>query len=305
MNFINLRNVDLNLLTIFRAIYEEQGISRAANRLGLTQPAVSHALGRLRHLLDDELFRRTRSSEGSRMEPTPRAHEIAGPLISSLTGIGDILSGNISFDPASVEREIRFGMLDYGMALHAPLITSLLSVEAPGVRMDCRHIQMDTVLEGLEGGQLDVAIGPFENLPSRFIKHPLMQEAFVIVARRDNPNIGRRLTAKTYSNLSHVGLSNLSRLSAMTQQSLHLAGLSREISLTVPHYSAALFAVAKSDLIATVPEGPARVFQEVCGLRILEPPFPTEPLEISMVRHQRCAGDPLMDWLWERMKLEL
>jgi len=305
MNDINLRSVDLNLLTIFRAIYEEQGISKAADRLGLTQPAVSHALGRLRQLLNDELFRRTRSADGSRMEPTPRAHEIAGPLIKSLSGIGDILSGNIAFDPSGVEREIRFGMLDYGMALHSPLITSLLSREAPGVRMDCRHIQMDTVLEGLEAGRLDVAIGPFENLPSRFIKHLLMQEAFVVVARQDNPNIGRRLSAETYSNLSHVGLSNLSGLSAMTERNLHLAGLSREITLTVPHYSAALFAVAKSDLIATVPEGPARVFQDVCGLRIMKPPFPTAPLEISMVRHQRYAGDPLMDWLWERMKAEL
>ena len=111
MNEINLRNIDLNLLTIFQAIYSDGQVVKAAATLGLTQPAVSHALGRLRNLFNDPLFVRSRSG----MDPTPRAHEISDQVSQILINIRQVVSGDSQFDPATSKRELKIGMLDYGM----------------------------------------------------------------------------------------------------------------------------------------------------------------------------------------------
>jgi DNA-binding transcriptional LysR family regulator len=297
MSEINIRNIDLNLLTVFEAIYGERQITRAAASLGLTQPAVSHALGRLRELLGDPLFIRGRA----RMEPTPRAHQIAGPVAEILDQVRDIVGGPGAFDPATARRELRLGMLDYGMAFFAPEFAKVLSVEAPGLTLDCRHMDMASALDLMADGALDLALGPFGEIADPFERRSMIGEDFVVAARAKHPRLRRYLDLRTYVELPHVALSNLADVGNRVDAELKERGLTRKVFMTVPHYSAALIAASKSDLIATVPRGPAEFYRGLCDLALYPPPVTIAPLQIHLVRYRRFRNDPVMDWLWDRL----
>lgn len=296
MNEINLRSIDLNLLTVFQAIYDEGQITKAGRSLGLTQPAVSHALGRLRQMFGDELFFRHKSQ----MEPTPRAHEISAQVARILTDIGQVVAQDWVFDPSAVKRVLRLGMLDYGMTLYAPKIAAMMSQEAPGVVLDCHHILVDRALEMLDDGELDFAIGPFESVPARFQRRLLTESDVVVVSARNHKKLRQGLTTEIYAEQKHINLSYLAGVNNRLDDALQKAGLTRQIVMNAPHYSAAVFTVAKSELLAAIPQGPAELYRDICGLDIFEPPTGRIPLNISILRRQTTRPDPLMDWSWER-----
>ena len=296
MNDINLRNIDLNLLTIFQAIYADGQTTKAAATLGLTQPAVSHALSRLRDMFDDRLFTRSRSG----MEPTPRAHEISHQVSKILDEIRNVVTGDSEFDPTKIEREIRVGMLDYGMTFFAPEIAKILSAEAPGVTMNCQQIQIETAIERLDRGSLDLALAPFGTLPARIHRKVLMHEKYFVAARKNHPKIKAGLTSEIYADLQHVYISTTQEIADLVDYELQSSNIMRKIGLSVPHYSAALFAVSKSDFIATIPKGAAELYQDICGLELYEPPTKLAPRVISLVRHQRHINDQLINWLWDK-----
>ncbi len=296
MNGINLRNVDLNLLTIFEAIYNDGQIIKAAATLGLTQPAVSHALARLRGMFDDPLFYRSRSG----MEPTPRAHDIADQVSKILKDIRNVIGGNTHFDPRATNRELRIGMLDYGMTYFAPEIAKLLSAEAPGVTMNCQQIQIETAIENLDRGNLDLALAPFGTLPDRIQRKVLSHENYFVAARKNHPKLKKGLTSEIYADLQHVYISTTPEIADLIDHELQSANILRKIGMSVPHYSAALIAVSKSDFIATVPKGPAELYKDFCNLELYQPPTKIASRAISIIRHQRHINDPLINWLWEK-----
>ncbi|MBT7956280.1 MAG: LysR family transcriptional regulator [Rhodospirillaceae bacterium] len=299
MNEINLRNIDLNLLTIFQAIYSDGQVVKAAATLGLTQPAVSHALGRLRNLFNDPLFVRSRSG----MDPTPRAHEISDQVSQILINIRQVVSGDSQFDPATSKRELKIGMLDYGMTHYAPEIAKILSKEAPYVVMNCQQIRIESAIELMDRDGLDFALAPFGTLPERIQRKVLMREEYYVVARRNHPKLKNGLSVETYAALKHVYISSTSEIMDRVDHEFQNVGVTRKIGMSVPHYSAAMFAVAKSDFIAIIPKGPAELYQKFCDLDLYEPPIKLMPRVISVIHHQRRLNDPLIEWLWDKFDI--
>lgn len=298
MNQINLRSVDLNLLTVFNAIYGYGKLTRAADALGMTQPAVSHALRRLRSMFDDPLFSRTKS----RMEPTPHAHAIAGTIAGILSDIQNVLEPGLTFDPALADRELRIGLLDYGMVLFAPRVAAFVISNSPSLKIDFRHVESNRAVKMIDDGDIDLYIGPLETPPVGYPRSLMMKSDAVVVARRGHPLISDRLTLADYCNLHHVRFTNLTAIDREIESILSDHGLQRRTSLKVPHYSSGLFVVSRSDQVTTISKGPAELYRDFLKLELFEPPFKLAPSEISILRHPRTDNDPLIVWLWDQIR---
>ncbi len=298
MNGINLRAVDLNLLTVFRAVYEERQLTRAGERLRLTQSAISHALARLRHLFGDQLFLRSVSG----VEPTPRAHAVAGSIFDALATIEHALDASHEFDPGQTTRTFRLGMLDYGAALLAPLLGRALTHEAPLATVQIQHSTTETSIERLDRGELDLVTGPFGELPARFDAQDLCEDHYVMVARRRHPAFRRKLTPEGLANLSHVAIAAGMHPQMSVDRALARLGLVRRIALSVPYFAAAPYAVANSDLVAIMPHRLAAAYGPQYGLVRHAIPLALPRLRIQAVWHRRSERDPGLLWLRETIK---
>src|SRR6195952_2090126 len=177
-----LATLDLNLLVVFDAIMRDRSVTRAGQRLGLSQPAMSHALTRLRHMLKDELF--VRSPNG--MAPTPRADELATPIRIALDGLQQSLEP-VQFDPAKTAATFRIAVDNYAaIVLVAPIAAHVARV-APGVRLDFRPSGTLDVLEQLDRSELHLVMGPWNVPGERFVRKRLVQDHFVVVHRKGHP----------------------------------------------------------------------------------------------------------------------
>lgn len=298
MNDFYMRNIDLNLLTIFQSIYHHRSITKAAVALGLTQPAVSHALRRLRSQFDDPLFLRIKSH----MVPTPRAHEIAESLRDILKRIHDLVRGEEHFDPTTTERQVRIGVLDYGMARLAIRFTSTVVREAPRLIVDFQNTSRSVAQRMVEDGELDFAIGPFGTLSSTFDRTTLISDDCVVVVRKEHPYIRRNPSMKALCKSGHVYVADLQMSDQQIDQILAKNGMHRQKTMIVPYLSSALFAVSNSDLITIITREPAKLYKGFLNIALFDTPFDLLPYEISMIRHQRSVADPLSDWLWNRIQ---
>jgi DNA-binding transcriptional LysR family regulator len=298
MKNINLRSVDLNLLTAFQSIYDHRSITKASASLGLTQPAVSHALGRLRTQFGDPLFLRIKS----KMVPTPRAYQIAETLGDILRSIDDLVRGDHRFDPTTVERQVRIGVLDYGMARLAIRFASIIVREAPRLIVHFQNTSRSLAQRMVEDGELDFAIGPFGTVSPTFERATLISDDCVVVVRKKHPNIRRRPSLKVLCKSDHICVNDLQASDEQIDQELGRHGMHRHKVVFVPYFSSALFAVSNSDLVTIITRGPAQLYKKFLDINLFETPFDLPPQEISMIRHQRSVGDPLSDWLWDQIK---
>ncbi len=190
----DLRRIDLNLLVILDALLSEQHVTRAAERLHLSQPAVSHALARLRDLLGDPLLVRA----GASLVPTPQALELMAPLAEALAQVQSLLAPN-TFDPATARRTFRLAMSDYGAAIVLPGLIRTLRREAPGIDLQISHASREGMLEGVLNGDIDVAAGVFPEMPNELRSTPLFEEHYVcLVDRNSLPADGACSTLPTY-----------------------------------------------------------------------------------------------------------
>jgi len=298
MNDINLRAIDLNLLTVFRAIYEERQLTRAGARLGLTQSAISHSLLRLRGLLSDRLFIRVPNG----VEPTPRAHAAAGLIFDALATIELAFNASDTFDPAQSTRTFRLGMLDYGAALLAPLLGQVLTDRAPLATVQIQHSTTDQSIERLDRGELDLVTGPFGELPARFDAQDLCDDQYVLVARRGHPGLVGKLTPRKLAGLGHVVIAAGMHPQMIVDRALGRLNLSRRIALTVPNFATAPYAVANSDLVAIMPKRLAVTYCEQFRLSLHVVPLELPRLRIQAVWHRRSERDPGLLWLKETIK---
>src|SRR3984893_6484762 len=190
---------DLNLLIVFDAVMQERNVTRAGDRIGLSQPAVSHALSRLRHMLKDELFIRT--PEG--MMPTPRAEQLAEPLRRALSDMQLALEPE-SFVPSEASRRFEVAVNNYAAVVLAPSIVTTVISAAPGIRLDLRPSGLRDMPALLDRGEHDLAIGTFDDVGERFRRSPLVEDSFVLAMRRDHPAQGRELTIETLAGLPYL-----------------------------------------------------------------------------------------------------
>jgi DNA-binding transcriptional LysR family regulator len=284
---------DLNLLIVFDAVMQERSVTRAGGRIGLSQPAMSHALNRLRYMLKDELFVRT--PEG--MVPTPRAEMLAAPLRNALNEMQLALEP-ATFDPASSDHRFVLAVNNYAAVVLAPPLVAAVSAMAPGVRLDLRASGTLDIVERLDRGDLDLSLGGMGCPGERFAAMPLLDDAFVLVMRQGHPAGCGKLTAADFAALSHLEISSSLEDTGFIDSWLDERGLTRRIMLRAPYLSAAAILV-QSDLVAMLSR---RIAQELARshlLQVCEPPYDSPRVPTVMLWHRRLDGHPGHRWLRE------
>jgi DNA-binding transcriptional LysR family regulator len=291
MQAMNLSAFDLNLLVVFDAVMRERSVTRAGADIGLSQPAVSHALGRLRYLLGDELFVRTPTG----MTPTPRAEMLAGPLRDALSGLRLALEPEV-FAPTTSDRSFALALNNYAAALIAPPLAAAVSSAAPAVRLELRPRGTLDLVEHLDRGDLDLALGALESPGERFATAPLLEDEIVLVMRQDHPAGRRELCPKAFAALDQLEISSSLDDTRFIDGWLAEQGLARRIALRAPFISSAQILV-QSDLVANMSSRVARLLARHHALQVRRPPYPSPRVRLTMLWHRRLDGHPAHQWL--------
>lgn len=292
MHESNISRIDLNLFVVFDAIVREGSISAAARSLSLTQPAVSHALARLRERLDDELFVR----RGRQMAPTARARALIGPVREALTGLQACLSSEPVFHPASARRTFVLGLRDGLEACVLPPLMKVLLRTAPGVEVQSLTVSRRDTLRELAAGRLDLAMDVQLPVSGDICQQPLVQSPLVVLMRQRHPLAGRPLTLDDYLASAHVLVSSRRRGPGLEDFGLAQAGHQRRIALRCQHYQAAMEVVAATDLLLTLPEVLAG---ELADRRFtaVALPLALPMLAMHLYWHRDMDADPGHRWL--------
>ncbi|MCH8497432.1 MAG: LysR family transcriptional regulator [Marinobacter sp.] len=287
---LNLRSVDLNLLPVFDAIMEAGQLTRAADNLGMSQPALSAALQRLRHTLGDPLFIRTRQG----MLPTPRAQELHLRLNKQLADLRDTLDPANSFVPATSQRRFIVLSNDHFELVVLPSLLSRLKAEAPHVVVEVT-LADDSMPEKLYTTQADLAVDAFATECGQMNRHVLMEERLVVVARKDHPTMHGHCSKQQFLDAEHVVLPDRNRRLPL-DQILNEPGWQRRTGARVTQFASMLATCSRSDLIATVPERVARQFANALGLQTMPFPANIPPLPIYLVWSPALENDPAHRW---------
>ena len=282
---------DLNLLIVFDAVMQERSVTRAGSRIGLSQPAMSHALNRLRHMLKDELFVRTPQG----MVPTPRAELLAEPLRSALSEMQHALEP-AAFDPAASDRRFALAVNNYAAVVLVPPLVAAVSAAAPAVYLDLRPSGTLHIVDRLDRGDLDLALGSFDTAGERFASAPLLEDEFVMVMRRGHPSSRARLTAKAFAALPYLEISSSREDTSFIDTWLADQGLARRIALRAPYLSAAAILV-QSDLVAILSRRIAQEFIRSHPLELRKPPHESTRVRTLMLWHRRLDRHPAHRWL--------
>lgn len=293
---MNMNTFDLNLLRVLDALLRERNVSRAAERLSLSQPAVSNALNRLRELLDDPLLVRV----GRAMQPTPRALELEAPIRDALQRIGQSLAGGDTFDPARSRQRFTLALTDYVEALCMPHLLQRVGALAAGIGLTIQHLTPTLPAEALDKGNLDLVLGRFEELPARFQRRPWASETLRLLARRGHPQVDGGIDLETFLRQRHLWVSG-GQTKGMVDQWLASQGLKREIAYTTPNYLQAAHLVATTDLLTVLPTRLALYFAELLPLQVLELPFDVGQFHLELVYLAQRERDAALQWLIERI----
>ncbi|MBV8684058.1 MAG: LysR family transcriptional regulator [Caulobacteraceae bacterium] len=287
----DLGRFDLNLLVVFDAVLRERSVTRAAERLCLSQPAVSHALNRLRQLLDDRLF--VRGPVG--MEPTPRALQLSAVLQRTLEDLRHAIQP-LGFDPGASQRTFRIAVNNYAAAVVAPAVIGACRKAAPGVRLAIRPSGSMDVEGALERGELDLAVTARSLGSSRITSHTLFMDDYVALTRREHPGVPGPLTLEAFAELPRVTVSSSGDDTNFLDKALDTAGLRQEVVADAPYLSLAVL-LATSDMVALLARRFAEAVAAKPAMMISDLLFPTPsvPCVISWRRH--LEDDPSHIWL--------
>jgi DNA-binding transcriptional LysR family regulator len=296
ITIMNVQDVDLNLLRVFDAVLHERGVTPAAARLGLTQPAVSNALARLRAVFGDALFVRT----GAGMDATPFARELAEPVRQALALLESALAHGPGFDPGTSTRAFRFYMSDLGQIEFLPPLVERVQASAPGVRLESVALDVENINGALAAGALDLAVGFLPALGPPVRRQALFCDPYVCLMRADHPAIGKTLTRQKFLEASHALVSYRGG-HRVIEEALERAGLARRIALRVPHFTVVPMVLERTDLILTLPLRVARVYEKRGNFKSLPPPVPIPPAEVAVHWHERFEADPGNRWLREQL----
>ncbi|MBF8720138.1 MULTISPECIES: LysR family transcriptional regulator [Pseudomonas] len=293
---MNNMNFDLNLLRIFDMLLREQNVSRAAERLALTQPTVSNALARLRTLLGDPLLVRV----GRRMRPTPRALALEAPIRAALQQIEQTLSTAEAFDPLRSHQQLRIALTDFVEQLCMPTLLARLQTLAPHVRIDVLHLAPHLPAEALDRGELDLVLGRFDEVPARFSRHHWRSETLQVAVRQAHPMLDGPLDLERFLDLRHLWVHG-GQTRGMVDQWLAEQGLARRIVYTTPNYLQAAHLAASTDLCVVLPTQLARQFATLLPLALYDLPFALEPFALELVHLTHRQHDPALAWLVEQI----
>ena len=289
---VNLSRVDLNLLVVLDTILVEGGVSRAAVKLNLIQPTISHALSRLREQFDDPLFVR----HGRTLAPTPLARSLREPLAAALHSLGGVLAAGRRFDPAQTAAIFTVAMRDPMDLVVLPALARRLAA-APQVELRSVHVRRRSIEMALAEGTLDAAIDMVLPFSDRVRRHKVVADNFAVVARADHPNLRRKPTLAAYLEQQHLMVSSRRRGPAFEDLALGQLGVHRRVRLRCRSYAAAFRIVAESDFVLTMPRRYAGLLNKAYGNRILQMPMATPALDLYLYWHEAMDGDAANRWL--------
>lgn len=299
IQIMNIKNKDLNLLLLFKVLYEELNVSSAANRLNLSQPALSHKLNKLRHEFADPLF--VRAARG--LTPTPKAINISAEilqLVSSLEGFYQHQSGTDFLTQA--DRLVIYST-DYIESVLLPDLLALLAEQAPQVQLVMRHTQGTLPKQQLERGDCDLAIaGFYRDLPESFYQQKLQTEDFVVLMRSQHPFAKQQLDLDSYCQARHLVTTLTGDLDGLVDQELAKSGLARQVCAGLSGFLSPAPIVAKNDVLLTCLGSVAEIAQQANPeLLIRACPVPLPQVQISQIWHSRTQDDPLRRWLRQQI----
>ena len=292
MNTVHIDTVDLNLLRLFDAVYRARSVSRAAEALGLTQPAASHGLTRLRLLLGDALFTRTPGG----VAPTPRADRLAVAVQAALATLERALHEPDRFEPQVSRKTFRIHMSDIGEGRFLPALMARLRELSPGVRLETMPLAPGDVATGLDSGKVDFAFGFLPGVKDTQ-RAQLLKDRYIVLLRKDHPFVKRRRSGQALlealQELDYVAV----RTHAETLRILQLLNLEDRLRLTTEHFMVLPAIVRATDLAVVMPRNIARGFAQEGGYAIVEPPFPLRDFTVSLHWSKRFEADPGNRWL--------
>lgn len=295
---MQLSRIDLNLFTVFDAIYREGGITAAAKRLHLSQPAISHALGRLRELLDDPLFER----RGNDMVPTPMARSLAAQIGKSLGNLEEVLHRAGHFDPATSQRRFTLAIRDSFEGSFLPELVASLSRDARGADVAVVRIERRDLEEDLQSGELDVAMDVALTMSADIRRERLGAEPMVVLARQDHPLVRRgALSPETYLTLEHVLVTGRRRGGGFEDLALNRLGMERRIRIRCQQHAAACEVVSQSDMLVTMPRNQAAMANRRTNNQVLPFPIDIPSMEFFLYWHANVDADMANRWFRERI----
>lgn len=286
---------DLNLLRTFVALVEERSVTQAAERLGVTQPALSNTLTRLRGLFRDPLFVRARYG----IQPTQKAVALAPAIAAALAELDRIVLGQQAFDPSVARDHLTIAANGYAEYVLLPHLVAELGQRAPGVRLRIIPYGTDLAETGVVSGTTALALGRITDPPDTLVVQSLMTDGLACIVRTHHPRVGDHLSREDYESLKHVNLLPPGRLRAGLFQALERAGLNREVVVSVTHFLAIPDLIAVTDYCSTLPQQICRRLADDKRLKILPSPVDLGRFPVQMAWHTRYRQDPVHRWLRE------
>ncbi|MCI1031452.1 DNA-binding transcriptional LysR family regulator [Raoultella sp. BIGb0149] len=292
---MDFHGIDLNLLAAFDALMSECNVTRAATRVGVSQPAMSAALSRLRKLLGDPLF--LRSAEG--LLPTPRARELAEPISQALRQLEATLVRKPDFVPAEAKLTVNLGLPDYPAFVVLPALLEALAEQAPGISVNVHAFNdRDHAVDLLDAGAIDAAIGvPPTHSDGRILTRPILRDEFVTIIASKHPAARRGMNMKTYLSLPHALASPEGQRHGLVDQALAQLGQRRTLALTLPHMFALPAIVARTGMTATVMKRVALQSPAGRQLAFFPPPVALPEIVFHLIWHRRSDGHQAQKWL--------
>ncbi len=299
IDFLNMKNhthsigkeIDLKLLRLLDALYSTRSVTRAAERVSLSQPTVSIGLARLRALLSDPLFVRT--SQG--MQPTPRAEDLMPSVRQVLAGMSQLVSSASQFEPAQSERTFRIFMTDASHITLMPRLFEHVHKIAPGIKLEAATID-SAVASDLQSGEADLALGLIPGLEAGFYQQALFDQDWICLANPQHPRIGSKLTLKRYFSETHVSIVSGTGANIL-EKSIEKTGQMRKIKLSLPGFLGLSAILKNSELIATLPRHIGTTLAQSADLKIWACPLPIEGFTVKQYWHSRYHHDQANRWL--------
>lgn len=294
---IDLRRIDTGLLLVFLGLMRHRKSGVVADEMGLTQPAISHALKRMRGIWGDPLF--LRQPQG--LEPTAIALELEPRVRQIVDLLAGTLRGPEAFDPATSLRALRIAAYDYELATILPPLLSQLATRAPAMTVQALPLQREAALAALADGTIDLALGFFDRVADPFLATVLHDETYRVTARAGHPLLDR-LTAETYAEARHLLVAPRGDVRGIVDQALAMQGLTRRVAAAVPLFFPALATLADSSMVATLPTRVVDRFAARFGLDSRPLPIEVPRFPVSAVRHRRDARSPMLDWVLDQIR---
>jgi DNA-binding transcriptional LysR family regulator len=290
---MDLARFDLNLLRVFEALHVHRNASLAAEALGVTQPAVSNALRRLRSETGDELF--TRTPQG--MAPTPRAERLAGSVAQAMAVLREGLAPQADFDAAMARRKFTVLMSDIGEIVFLPALLRFLETAAPGVTLEAVALPARGARLAMESGAVDLAVGFLPDLKTGFYQQRIFTQTYLCMVRAAHPHIGSTISLKVFREARHAVVAAQGTGHGIVEAVFERAGIEPDVRVRLPHFLSVPMVIAETDLVVTVPQRLGEAFAKILPVRLLPHPLKIPPFQVNQYWYRRFHQDPANQWL--------